>query len=76
MGWLEAIVEDISDVWSTTSQSSMSLQVSHQSLNVGTTIKYNITSKYHMENFVKAKIYVDPLGRFEIKIDDHKIEFR
>ena len=54
----------------------MSLQVSHQSLNVGTTIKYNITSKYHMENFVKAKIYVDPLGRFEIKIDDHKIEFR
>ena len=28
-----------------------------------------------MESSLGAKIYVDPLGRFAIRIDDHEIEF-
>ena len=31
--------------------------------------------EYQMENSHWAKIYVDPLGRFAIRIDDHDIEF-
>ena len=58
------------------SQSSMVLQGSHQPLNVGIAIKYNMTFEYHMENSLGSNIYVDPLGRFAIKFDDHKIEFR
>ena len=73
---LETIIKDTSNVWSTTSQSSMALQGSHQSLNVGTTIKYNMKLEYHMEKSLGAKIYVKSLGRFVFIIDDHKIEFR
>ena len=40
------------------------------------TIKYNMTLEYHMENSLRAKIFVDPLGRFAVRIDDHKIEFK
>ena len=59
-----------------TSQSNMASQSSHPSLNVGTAIKYNITLEYNMENSLRAKFYVDPFGRFAVRIDNHKIEFR
>ena len=29
-----------------------------------------------MENSLGEKIYVDPLGRFVVRIDDHEIEFQ
>ena len=73
---LETIVEDTSDVWTITSQSNMASHSSHPSLNLGTAIKYNMTLEYHMENSLGAKIYVIPLGRFAMRIDNHKIEFR
>ena len=73
---LETIVEDTSNVWSTTSNSNMASQGSHHSQNAGrTAIKYNMTLEYHMDNIHGAKIYVDPLGRYAVRIDDHKIEF-
>ena len=31
--------------------------------------------EYQMKNSHGAKIYVDPLGRSAIRIDDHEIEF-
>ena len=73
---LETIVKDTSNVWSTTSKSSMALQGSHQSLNVGMAIKYNMTFEYHMENSLGSKIYVDPLGMLVIRTNDHEIDFR
>ena len=73
---LETIVEDTSDILSTTSESSMASQGSHPSQQVGTSLKYNMTLEYQMENSYGAKIYVDPIGRFAVKIDDHEIEFR
>ena len=72
---LETIVEDTSDVWLHKNNSSMASQGSHQSLNVEIAIKYNMTLKYYIENVHGAKIYVDPLGQFVVRIDDHKIEF-
>ena len=73
---LETIVEDTSDILSTISESSMASQGSHPSQQVGTSLKYNMTLEYQMENSYGAKIYVDPIGRSAIRIDDHEIEFR
>ena len=38
-------------------------------------LKYNMTLEYQMENSYGTKIYVDPIGRSAIKIDNHDIEF-
>ena len=73
---LETIVEDTSDVWSTTSELIVASQGSHKFVNVDTTIKYNTTLEYHLEKSLRAKIYVDPLGRFAVRIDNQKVEFR
>ena len=54
----------------------MASQGSHPYLNIGFAIKYNVTLDYHMENSLRANIYVDPLGRFAIRIDDHMIDSR
>ena len=62
-------------MWSITSNSSMASQGSHQSLNVGIAIKYNMMLEYHVENVHGAKIYVDPLGQSAMRINDQKIEF-
>ena len=53
----------------------MASQGSHQSLNVGIAIEYNMMLEYHIENALKAKIYVDPLGQFAMRIDDHEKKF-
>ena len=64
-------------MWSTTHKSiNYSLTRFSMSLNVGIDINYNMTLEYHMENSLGAKICVDPLERFAIRIDDHEIEFR
>ena len=34
-----------------------------------------MTLKYQMKKSYGAKIYVDPIGRFAIRIDNHDIEF-
>ena len=60
---LETIIEDTSDVLSTTSESSMASQGSLPSQQVGTSLKYNMTLEYQMENSYGAKIYVDPINR-------------
>ena len=73
---LETIVKDTADILSTTSESSMASQGSHPLQQVGTSLKYNMTLEYQMENSHGAKVYVDPIGRSAIKIDDHEIEFR
>ena len=54
----------------------MASQGSHHLQQVGTSLKYNMTSEYQIENSHGAKIYVDPLGRSAVRIDDHEIEFR
>ena len=72
---LKTIVKDIADILSTISESSMASQGSHPSQQVGTSLKYNMTLEYQMENSHGAKIYVDPLGRSAVRIDDHEIEF-
>ena len=72
---LETIVEDTSDVLSTTSESRMASQGSHPSQQAGTSLKYNMTLEYQMENSYGAKIYIDPIGRSAVKIDDHEMEF-
>ena len=54
---LETIVEDTFDILSTTSESSMASQGSHPSQQVGTSLKYNMTLDYQMENSYGAKIY-------------------
>ena len=72
---LETIVENTADNLSTISESSMASQGSHPSQQVGTSLKYNMTLEYQMENSHGAKIYVDPIGRSAVKIDDHDIEF-
>ena len=59
---LETIVEDTTDIFLTTSESSMASQGSHPSQQVGTSLKYNLTLEYQMENSYGAKIYVDPIG--------------
>ena len=46
-----------------------------RSQNAGTSMKYNMTIEYHMDNIHDAKIYVDPIGRHAVRIDDHVIEF-
>ena len=38
-------------------------------------MKYNMTLEYQMEKSHGAKIYVDPLERSAVRIDDHEIEF-
>ena len=53
----------------------MASQVSHPSQQVGTSLKYNMTLEYQMENSYGAKIYVDPIGRSAVKINNHDIEF-
>ena len=53
----------------------MASQGSHPSQQVGTSLKHNMTLEYQMENSHGAKIYVDPLGRSAVRIDDHEIEF-
>ena len=72
---LETIVEDSLEFLSTSSNTSMASQGSQPLQQVGTSLKYNMTLEYQMENSHGAKIYVDPLGRFAIRIDDHEIEF-
>ena len=72
---LETIVENTADNLSTTSESSMTSQGSHPSQQVGTSLKYNMTLKYQIKNSHGAKIYVNPIGRTAIRIDDHDIEF-
>ena len=72
---LETIAKDTSNVLSTTSESSMASQGSHPSQQMGTSLKYNMTLEYQMENSYGAKIYVDPIGKSAIKIDNHDIEF-
>ena len=62
-------------MWLTNSNSNMASQGSHQSLNVGTMIKYNMMLEYYMENIHGAKIYVDQLGQVVVRIDDHEIDF-
>ena len=54
----------------------MASQGSHPLQQVGTSLKYNMTLEYQMENSYGAKIYVDPIGRSTIRINDHDIEFR
>ena len=54
----------------------MALEGTNHLINLGTTIKYNMTLEYHMENPLGAKVYVDPLGRYAIKVDDYGIEFQ
>ena len=54
----------------------MASQGSHQSLSVGMAIKYNMTQEYSMENSLGVRNYVYPLGRFIVRIDDHKNELR
>ena len=71
---LETIVEDTSNVWSTTKKSSMASQGSKKFLNARTAIKYNMTFKYYVENVHGTKIDVNPLGQFVVRIDDHEIE--
>ena len=34
-----------------------------------------MTLEYHKENSFGAKIYVDPLRRSAVRIEDHEIEF-
>ena len=70
---LETIVEDTSDVLSTISESSMASQGSHPLQQVGTSLKYNMTLEYQMENSYGAKIYVDPIA--SSAVDDHDIDF-
>ena len=72
---LETIVEDTTDILSTTSESSMASHGFHPLQQVGTSLKYNMTLEYQMENSHGAKIYVDSLGRSAVRIDDHEIEF-
>ena len=72
---LQTIVKDTADILSTTSESSMASQGSHPSQQVGTYLKYNMTLEYQMEKSYGAKIYVDPIGRTAVKIDDHDIDF-
>ena len=72
---LETIVKDTVDILSTTSESSMASQGSHPSQQVDTSLKYNMTLEYQMENSHGAKIYADPLGRSAVRIDDYEIEF-
>ena len=74
-GNLETIAEDSLESLSTSSDSSMASENSNQVKNAGTTIKYNMTLEYLMDNPLGAKIYVDPLGRRAVRVDDHEIEF-
>ena len=63
---LETIVEDIANILLTTSESSMASQGSHPSQQVGTSLKYNMTLEYQMENLYGAKIYVNPIGQSKL----------
>ena len=38
-------------------------------------LKYNMTIEYFADSAVGAKIYIDPSGRFAVRIEDHVIEF-
>ena len=73
---LEIIVEDSLEILSTSSDTSMAFENSNQIGNIGTTIKYNMTLEYYMDNPLGAKVYVDPLGRKAVRVDDHEIEFQ
>ena len=73
---LETIVEDLLELLSTSSDTSMASKKSNQTKNIGTTIKYNMTLEYYMDNPLGAKVYVDPLGRTAVRVDDHEIEFQ
>ena len=68
---LETIVEDSLEILSTSSDTSMASRNSSQIGNIGTTIKYNMTLEYYMDNPLGAKVYVDPLGRKAMRVDDH-----
>ena len=35
-----------------------------------------MTLEHHMENPLGAQIYVDPLGRYTVRVDDHDIDFQ
>ena len=75
-GNLETIAEDLLEFLSTSSDPSMAFENSNHIGNVGTTIKYNMNLEYYMDNnSLKAKIYVDPLGRKAVRVDDNEIEF-
>ena len=73
---METIVEDSVEILSTFSDTSMAFENSNQIGNIGTTIKYNnMNLEYYMDNPLGAKVYVDPLGRKAVRVNDHEIEF-
>ena len=72
---IETIIEDSLEHVSTTNSTSMASEGIKKSRNMGTTINYNTTLEYHMENSLGAKVYVDPLGRYVVRVENHKIEF-
>ena len=49
---------------------------SPNTLNVDTTLKYNMTLEFHKDNSLEAEIYVGPLGRYAICVYNHEIEFQ
>ena len=55
-GNLETIAEDLLEFLSTSSDPSMASKNSNHIGNVGTTIKYNMTLEYYMDNPLGAKI--------------------
>ena len=38
------------------------------------TLKYNMIIEYYADNFLGAKIYVDMLSRFPVRVKDHETE--
>ena len=38
-------------------------------------LKYNLTIEYFADNALGAKIYIAPLGRFGVRVEDHVIDF-
>ena len=68
---MATIVEDSRDnhLESSSSMASKSMALAIANL------KYNVTIEYFIDNALGAKIYIDPLGRFAVRIEDHVIEF-
>ena len=73
---LETIVDDSLEHLSTTSSTSMASKGTNHSCSMSTTIEHNMNLEYHMENPLGAKVYVDPLSIYVVKVDDHEIEFQ
>ena len=69
---LATIVEDSKD---NHSKSSSSMALEGMAL-ATTNLKYNMTIEYLVDKALRAKIYIDPLGRFvAVRIENHVIEF-